>query len=161
MLGLLAPVLIGCSARKHVIIPPSDIPDQAGTSIDATVIRYERPLVWNWNWLRWTGTYPKRWDLVVFRLKPDTTDLTALRVVALPGEAVTFQGQDILINNKPIEVPQVLGEIRYPPGSYQVPEDQYFLLSDNPMDTKDSRVFGAVDRQKIISRIVEIKAPAK
>jgi len=161
MLGLLAPVLIGCSARKHIIIPPSDIPDQAGTSLDATVIRYERPLVWNWNWLRWTGTYPKRWDLVVFRLDPESTNLTALRVVALPGESITFRDHDILINNKPLEVPQVLSEIRYPPGSYRVPEGQYFLLSDNPKNSNDSRAFGSVDRKNIVARIVEIKASSK
>lgn len=161
MSGLLAPVLLGCGARKHVIIPPSALPDQAGTNMDATVIRYEKPLVWKWKWLRWTGTHPKRWDLVMFRLKPESTDLAALRVVALPGESITFQGQDILINNKPLEVPQVLSQIRYSPGSYRVPEDQYLLLSDNPKDSNDSRAFGSVDRKNIVARVVEIKASSK
>lgn len=161
MLGLLALMLIGCSARKQVIIPPSALSEQAGTSMQATVVRYEKPLSWTWQRLHWTGTHPKRWDLVVFRLKPQSTDLAALRVVALPGESITIKAQEILINNKPLAVPQPLSQIRYSPGSYRVPEDHYFLLSDNPADSHDSRSFGSVDRKNVVARIVEIKASSK
>ena len=161
ILGLLLFLIIGCGARHQAIIPPSDLPDQPGAGIDATVVRYERPLVWKWNWLRWTGTHPKRWDLVVFRQKPEDTDLMALRVIALPGESITFNAQGILINDKPLEAPEPLENVIYPPGSFQVPENQYFLVSDDPKDTKDSRSFGAVDRKNIISRVVAIKASSE
>ena len=149
----------GCSSRKQVIVPPSSLEMQEGEAVGATFIRYEQPLLPKYSWLRWTGTYPKRWDVVVFRAKEPGAGFGALRVVGLPGETVTFWDGGMRINDRPMEMPDVLIGVRYEPGRYVVPPDAYFLLGDTPDSTDDSRRIGAFSRASIIGRIVEISGP--
>ncbi len=149
----------GCSSRKQVVVPPSSLTMQAGKPVGATVIRYEPPVLPKYSWLRWTGTYPKRWDVVVFRAEESGPDLRALRVVGLPGETVTFREGGIQVDDRPIEIPVVLKGVRYEPGRYVVPSDAYFLLADSPVNTEDNRRIGAVPHEAIIGRIVEISGP--
>ncbi len=148
----------GCASRKQAIVPPSSLVMQAGKPVGATMDRYEPPLLPQYSWLRWTGTYPERWDLVVFRNRESGADLRALRVVGLPGETVTFREGGMRIDGRPVEIPDVLKGVRYEAGSYTVPVDAYFLLADTQDNTDDSRRFGAVPRESIIGRIVEISA---
>lgn len=146
----------GCASRKQAIVPPSSLAMQAGKPVGATMIRYEPPLLPKYSWLRWTGTYPKRWDLVVFRTREPGADLRALRVVGLPGEKVTFREGGMQVDDRPVEIPDVLKGVRYEAGNYTVPMDAYFLLADTRDDSNDSRRFGAIPRESILGRIVEI-----
>lgn len=161
-LGLAAIIVVvavatwGCASRKQAIVPPSSLAMQVGKQVGATMIRYEPPLLPKYTWLRWTGTYPERWDLVVFRTRESGADLRALRVVGLPGETVTLHDGGLQIDNRPVEIPDVLKGVRYETGNYTVPKDAYFLLDDKQDDTDDSRRFGPVPRESIIGRIVEI-----
>ncbi len=105
------------------------------------------------------GNYPNRWDVVVFHAKEPGAGFGALRVFGLPGETVTFRDGGMRINDRPMEMPDVLKGIRYEPGRYVVPPDAYFLLGDTPGNTDNSRRIGGVARASIIGRIVEISGP--
>ena len=112
---------------------------------------------WAW-WQRLTSTKPKRWDLVVFRPDPQTTDLRALRVVGLPGEALRIENGRVLANDQPVAVPEKLKNLRYDSANVSVPLEHYFLLSDDPGQTNDSRKIGSVHRRAIRSRIFRVES---
>lgn len=151
--------LSGCSSR-HTIIPPEDFALAAGDNVEVRTIRYQDPMIWpKWKWWRnLTSTRPKRWDVVVFRPDPEKTEMRALRVVGLPGEALRFENGRVLVNDQPIAIPEPLKSIRYAPGSFSVPQEQYFLLSDDSQQTNDSRLFGSVHREAIRSRIDSVES---
>ena len=153
-------IVTGMSGCSHqTIIPPEDLALAAGGQAQARTIGYQDPLRWpKWNWWqKLTSTNPKRWDVVVFRPDPEKSELRALRVVGLPGEALRFEDGRVLANGQPVAVPAALKDIRYAPGSFSVPPESYFLLSDDPRQTNDSRQIGAVQRSAIRSRIDSTK----
>ena len=100
---------------------------------------------------------PKRWDVVAFRPDAEKTELRVLRVVGLPGEDIRFEAGGIVADDQPIEIPEALKSISYAPGAYQVPEEHYLLLNDVPGRLNDSRRFGAIHRELIVSRIDRVK----
>lgn len=150
--------LSGCSSQT--IIPPEDLALAAGGQAPARTIGYQDPIRWpQWDWWQsLTSTHPKRWDVVVFRPDPQKAELRALRVVGLPGEDLRFEDGRVLANGQPVAVPEALKSIRYAPGSFSVPPESYFLLSDDPRQANDSRQIGAVQRSAIRSRIDSVGA---
>ena len=109
---------------------------------------------------------PKRGEVIVF-LAPEGKDYIK-RVIALPGERVKVNGDDILINGKPISEPYIQEEVdkaQAVGGSYNssfysiteevtVPEDSLFVLGDNRPFSKDSRFpdVGFVPYDHIVGR---------
>ena len=158
LLVIAALVFTGLSGCSQTIIPPEDLALTSGDSVKARTIAYQDPMwpKWRW-WQNFTSTKPKRWDVVVFRPDPEKIELRALRVVGLPGEKLRFQENKVLANDQTVAMPDALKSLRFAPGSFDVPEDHYFLLSDDPSQTNDSRLFGAVHRRAIRSRIDSVK----
>ena len=101
---------------------------------------------------------PARGDSIVFRYPVDPSQFFIKRVVGLPGEAVTVKDNNVFIKNKDGE--KKLDESAYLPAglatvgnvSYTLAEDEYFILGDNRMWSKDSREFGPVKKKFIIGR---------
>lgn len=100
-----------------------------------------------------------RGDIVVFTLPkgesagPGIDDLIK-RVVGLPGDTVSSQGNTMYINGRPLSEPYLPpGTVLGPPVPRQkIPPDHYFLMGDNRADSKDSRFFGAIPGSNIVGR---------
>ena len=95
---------------------------------------------------------PRRGDIVVIDLPEAGPELLIKRVIALPGETVASQGNQITINGEPLEEPYVTS-----PGGREVPEQivpplHVFVMGDNRQFSNDSRNFGPVPIDKIIGR---------
>ena len=114
---------------------------------------------------------PKRWDVVVVHPKADDLKdvVWVMRVVALPGETISFSDGHILIDGTPaVPPPQVAaihfkdlgskpfsssaGPIIHP---YTVPKDCYYVVGDNPLAAYDSRMWGALPRGNILGRVLD------
>lgn len=78
------------------------------------------------------------------------------RVVGLPGERIQFTGSKMLINGKPVRVPERLAKAYSSLGNaeYVVPANSVFVLNDNPKGSTDSRQLGAVSVDFIVGRVV-------
>ncbi|MEM7396074.1 MAG: signal peptidase I, partial [Verrucomicrobiota bacterium] len=73
-------------------------------------------------------------------------------------ETMSFSDQGLLVYGEPwkcgdiqyaaIEVAD--GRVEWP---FEVPENSYFLLGDNPQKANDSRIWGAVDQSRIIGKV--------
>lgn len=109
---------------------------------------------------------PKRWDVAVIR-EPTTKKFFIKRVVGLPGETVEIRNGDLLINGRNPSRPASLQEIRWlNAGDFgkegtpvSVPQDSYYLLSDNSTRGRDSRYFGLVPKSRFIGKVRYIYWP--
>jgi signal peptidase I len=109
---------------------------------------------------------PKRWDVVAFEPPTFTNRMWLMRVVALPGETVSFATGGVTINGQPLVLPAHVTNVVYVSldyfgsghGSvisspYVVPADSFFLLGDCSTNSYDSRIWGAVRRTNIFGKV--------
>ena len=110
---------------------------------------------------------PKRWDVVTFEPPMFTTQVWAMRVVALPGETVSFATGSITVNGQLLTLPPHVTNVTYvslddpvfphagggTASPYVVPPNSYFVLGDNSANANDSRFWGAIPRTNIFGRV--------
>lgn len=111
---------------------------------------------------------PQRWDIVIFQPPPHHgAEPWMFRIVGLPGERMSFSPtKGVIVDGVPLKPPHGLDRIDYSKigleGSFvgkqfSVPQGQYFLLGDNPETSQDSRFIGAISRDQILAKVIEIK----
>lgn len=99
-----------------------------------------------------------RGDVVMVRLGPSPTDLTApYRVIGLPGDTIDLSGGHVLVNGDRLSEPYVSGgEPTDPEGSGQthwvVPPGSLFVLGDRRVQAADSRVYGPFPLADVVGR---------
>jgi signal peptidase I len=125
---------------------------------------------------------PARGDIVVFD-PPGEIDRYVKRIAGLPGDVIALRNNRLFINGVAATYsggdlsqqsanhwqgdeniagrshPVRLGLIRNDLANFgpiRVPEGQYFLLGDNRDDSKDSRWFGCVTRDRILGRVSKV-----
>ncbi len=121
---------------------------------------------------------PARGEIVIFPSPVDGVRLVK-RVVGLPGDVIEVRNGRVLVNGAPLEyrlgsgtagaaLEEELGEHPHAVlaggtlaslhdfGPATVPPAHYFMMGDNRDNSLDSRVFGAVAREKIEGRALAI-----
>ncbi len=79
------------------------------------------------------------------------------RVIGLPGDTIDIRDNQILINDRILEEPyidegvqtQPTGNVEFP---FEVPGGCVFVMGDNRVDSRDSRIFGPIDEDHIVGR---------
>lgn len=119
----------------------------------------------------------KRGDIVVFTRKENGRRYNYIwRVVGLPGEKIETSGGSLIINGQPTarqrlreadgktvfreEVGEVSYEVAFdaaqenrpPDAAVTVPPDHFFVMGDNRLNARDSRMFGPVSFSTIIGK---------
>lgn len=89
------------------------------------------------------------------RLLPTFTEVDYIkRVVAVEGDVVDIRDGYLYINGMKQMEEYLKFDQSTRPGivemPFTVPDDHFFVMGDNRTDSQDSRVFGAVSREKII-----------
>ncbi len=108
----------------------------------------------------------ERFDIIVFNA-PDADKLYIKRVIGLPNDHIVMKNDILYINGKAYTEPY-LDENRkqYPldkltgdftleelTGESKVPEGKLFVLGDNRMESKDSRIFGFISFDEVIGEV--------
>ena len=102
----------------------------------------------------------ERFDIVVVYIE-ETNKYLVKRVIGLPGETVSYKDSQLYVNGVAIEEDflddeyvlsqsssmNFTGDLETALGS-----DEYFLLGDNRPYSKDSRSYGAFEKEDIISK---------
>ena len=94
------------------------------------------------------------------------------RVIGLPGDTVYCQDDTIYINDLPLDEPYldnfwqetIIGTEDCFTENFEpvtLGEDEYWLLGDNRINSKDSRLFGAFDRSQIKGKGAFVLFPLK
>ena len=93
-----------------------------------------------------------RLDIIVLDEEKDNEKIIK-RVIGLPGETVEIKKGKIYINDKVIDDKYAYGET----SDYDkvtLEDDEYFILGDNRLISKDSRYFGPIKENEIKGKIV-------
>lgn len=100
---------------------------------------------------------PDRGEVIVFRAPVGAKDFYLKRVLALPGERVKVEDEKVIVFNE--DHPQgVVVEESYvfepTPGSvsYNLTQEEYFVMGDNRDASFDSRKFGPITSNDIVGR---------
>lgn len=106
---------------------------------------------------------PQRGDIVVFHPPTDIDQYYIKRVIGVPGDTVQVKSGDVFVNGIKVDenylnagtVTCIVPHMKSCPGdnkTYQVPEDEYFVLGDNRHGSSDSR--GWYDEDNVPSPFV-------
>lgn len=95
---------------------------------------------------------PRRSDIVVIDLPEAGPELLIKRVIGLPGDTISSQGGQVLINGEALNEPYISS-----PGGRDIPEQvvpplHVFVMGDNRQFSNDSRNFGPVPIDNVIGR---------
>ncbi|ENJ9653778.1 signal peptidase I [Clostridium botulinum] len=100
-------------------------------------------------------------DNIMSKLNNNKTDIEEddrliKRVVGIPGDEIDIKDGYIYLNGKKLEEPYVKGktisrDFKLP---IQVPENKLFVLGDNRMISKDSRLFGLIDYKQVEGKAI-------
>ena len=93
-----------------------------------------------------------RFDVVVLDEEYDD-EIMIKRIIGLPGETVEIKNGKIYINEEEISDDYGYGET----SDYEkttLSADEYFILGDNRLISKDSRYFGPVKEEEIMGKII-------
>lgn len=93
-----------------------------------------------------------RLDIIVLDEEKDNEKIIK-RVIGLPGETVAIKKGKIYVNDKVIDDEFAYGET----SDYDkvtLEDDEYFILGDNRLISKDSRYFGPIKKSEIKGKIV-------
>ena len=93
-----------------------------------------------------------RFDIIVLDEEKDNEKIIK-RVIGLPGETVAIKKGKIYINDKVIDDEYAYGETS-DFDKVTLSDDEYFILGDNRLISKDSRYFGPIKVKEIKGKIV-------
>ena len=96
----------------------------------------------------------KRFDIVVINYEENgQTEKLIKRIIGLPGETVEIKDNKIYIDEVEINDDYAYGET----SDYEkitLDDDEYFILGDNRLISKDSRYFGPVKKDDLMGEAV-------
>ena len=100
---------------------------------------------------------PRRGDVVSVRAWAGTHLMLMKRIIGLPGETVAFDHGQVFINGQPLKEPYEdhqnwPSDWTLPP--VQLGPDQYFIVGDNRTMPSQDHVFGRVDRNRIVGKVL-------
>ncbi len=100
---------------------------------------------------------PRRGDVVSVRAWAGTHLMLMKRIIGLPGETVAFDHGRVLINGQVLNEPYENRE-DWPSDWTLSPKtngpDQYFIVGDNRTMPPEDHVFGRVDRNRIVGKVL-------
>lgn len=102
---------------------------------------------------------PERGDVVIFRYPRDPSKFFIKRVIGLPGDTITIDGETVTIVNDEHPEGFTLSEpyVDSPTDTQltqTLADGQYFVMGDNRSASSDSRTWGSLEEKAIIGRAI-------
>lgn len=101
---------------------------------------------------------PHHGDVVVFHYPVNPNDDYIKRVIGVPGDEVLIQNGSVTVNGTVLNEPYISASPAYR-GSWQVPENQIFVLGDNRNQSSDSHSWGFVPYENLVGKALIVYWP--
>ncbi len=100
---------------------------------------------------------PMRGDVIVFRYPKDPSKFFIKRIIGLPGEGVDIQGNVVTITatdgtKTVLDEPYIKSMAQNTSLTETLGEREYFVMGDNRDASSDSRMWGVLNKDKIVGR---------
>lgn len=101
---------------------------------------------------------PQRGDIVTFPSKTEPGMILVKRIIGLPGETLTLHEGQVYVDGHLLDEPYVTGPT-FPAygegldGAYVLGPDEYWVMGDNRTNSSDSRFFGPISREDILTHV--------
>ena len=100
---------------------------------------------------------PRRGNVIIFKAPQNPNEDYIKRIIGLPGEEVSINDNEVLINNKVLKESYLSSNMfTYSPNqsTYQttLKNNEYFVMGDNRTNSSDSREWGPVPKGNIIGK---------
>lgn len=99
---------------------------------------------------------PKRGDIIIFTQPTSSVDESIGRIVGLPGETISIKQDNIYINGQLLAEKYLLSAKSTKAGTFleedkpfKIPENSYFVMSDDREILNDSRMWGPISKSAI------------
>ena len=110
------------------------------------------------NKMSFRSKLPERGDIIVFRFPIDPAQDFIKRVIGLPGDTVDIRNGQVRVNDQVLDEPYISAAPQYT-GTWQVPENNFFVLGDNRNNSSDSHVWGTVPKDNVIGKAITVYWP--
>jgi len=110
------------------------------------------------NKLAFRWSLPERGDIVVFPYPLDPETHYIKRIVGLPGDHVSVQNADIVVNGVLLNEPYIAADPNYS-GEWDINDGEVFVLGDNRNNSNDSHNWGSVRITDLVGKAVLIYWP--
>ncbi len=96
---------------------------------------------------------PQRGDVIVFRYPHDPSRDFIKRIIGLPGETITIDAGQVLVNGVSLVEPYIKARFTYSgEKTWSLGPHEFFVLGDNRNNSNDSHTFGPIPRSVIVGR---------
>jgi signal peptidase I len=100
---------------------------------------------------------PIRGDVVVFRYPKDPSKFFIKRIIGLPGESIDIQGNVVIITAQDgtkttLDEPYIKSMALNTSLTEVLGDREYFVMGDNRDASSDSRMWGVLNKDKIVGR---------
>lgn len=96
---------------------------------------------------------PKRGEVISFEYSG--TKYLIKRIIGLPGESIEIKNNILYIDGKPFEEEYIDPSMTMKDYKLEgvIPNDSYFVMGDNRINSMDSRDFGPIKKSDIIGKV--------
>lgn len=126
----------------------------SGTSMEPTLKNNDHCLVLK------TGYSLNRGDTVVFK-DVQSNKLLIKRIIAMEGDTVKIENDSVSVNGEKLNEPYLIPypqntDFTYGSGVIEnnVKADTVYVLGDNRLISKDSRIIGSINKKEILGKVI-------
>jgi len=120
-----------------------------GASMEDTLFNSERLIC---NKIVYRLTEPKHGDIIIFKPPIDQNHNYIKRVIAVEGDEIKIIDGIVYLNGEKLEEDYIEHRSFETMPEITVPENSYFVLGDNRINSSDSRFWGFVPEENIIGK---------
>lgn len=99
-----------------------------------------------------------RGDIIVFHFPLNPDEELVKRVIGLPGDRITVQGNQVYVNGQALNEPYIAQPPNYA-GEWVVDPGYLFVLGDNRNNSNDSKDWGYLPQKNVVGKAVLIYWP--
>lgn len=126
-----------------------------GASMEPTLVSGEYVIV---SKLNYRFGNPQRGDIIVFHFPRDPKEEYIKRVIGLPGDEVQVSHGSVYVNGQLLDETYLKVTTNYN-GTWNVPDNQLFVLGDNRNNSSDSHDWGTVPMDYVVGKAILVYWP--